>query len=114
MVIFEILAPQISGIFALSSSILAICTSAMRIISAGFIFVAINIAFQGIFQALGKGGYSLWISLIRMLIVSLPLAWIFVQITGNSLTFLAFPIAEACGTVVSLLLYKKLKKMIHA
>jgi Na+-driven multidrug efflux pump len=34
MVIFEIFAPQISGIFALSSSILAICTSAMRIISA--------------------------------------------------------------------------------
>lgn len=113
MLIFEIFAPQISGIFALSPAILMICSQAMRIISIGFIFVAVNIAFQGIFQALEKGGYSLWISLIRMVIVSLPLAYVFVKVFGNSMVFIAFPIAEACATVVSILLYKHLKKTLY-
>ena len=50
---------------------------AMRIISISFIFAGINVAYQGIYQALDGGMESLVISLLRQLIIILPLAGIF-------------------------------------
>ena len=50
---------------------------AMRIISISFIFAGINVAYQGIFQALDGGLESLVISLLRQLVIILPLAGIF-------------------------------------
>ena len=51
--------------------------SAMRIISISFIFAGINIAYQGIYQALDGGLESLVISLLRQLVIILPLTGIF-------------------------------------
>jgi Na+-driven multidrug efflux pump len=102
----ELFAQKLAGIFALSPEILRICTLAMRIIALGYMFAGVNIAFQGIFQAMGKGGYSLIISLIRMVIISLPIAWIVVQFIPNKeLVFIAFPVAELLAAIVSYLLY---------
>jgi putative MATE family efflux protein len=106
MIGLELFAQKLAGIFALSPEILRICTLAMRIIALGYMFAGVNIAFQGIFQAMGKGGYSLIISLIRMVIISLPIAWIVVQFVPNKeLVFIAFPIAELLAAIVSYLLY---------
>ena len=51
---------------------------AMRIISVSFIFAGVNVAYQGIYQALDSGMESLVISLLRQLIVILPLAGLYV------------------------------------
>ena len=51
--------------------------SAMRVISISFLFAGINVAYQGIYQALNGGVESLVISLLRQLIIILPLAGIF-------------------------------------
>lgn len=51
---------------------------AMRIISVSFIFAGVNVAYQGIYQALDGGMESLVISLLRQLIVILPLAGLYV------------------------------------
>ena len=108
MIALEIFAKPLAGIFALSSETLNICASAMRIIAIGYIFAGINIAFQGIFQALEKGVYSLIISLIRMVIVALPLAWVIIKVAENkSFVFVSFPVAELCGAIISILMYKK-------
>ncbi len=56
---------------------------AMRIISISFIFAGINVAYQGIYQALDGGMESLVISLLRQLIVILPLAGIFSVFVRN-------------------------------
>ena len=50
---------------------------AMRVISVSFLFAGINVAYQGIYQALDGGVESLVISLLRQLIIILPLAGIF-------------------------------------
>ena len=50
---------------------------AMRVISISFLFAGINVAYQGIYQALDGGMESLVISLLRQLIIILPLAGIF-------------------------------------
>lgn len=113
MIVMEIFANPLASIFALSPEIIAICVQAMKIIVTGFLFAGVNIALQGIFQALGKGMYSLIVSLIRMVLVDLPLAWLFIRFASDpSLTFWAFPIAELCGAIVAWLMYRSVKKEI--
>lgn len=48
--------------------------SAVRIISISFVFAGVNIAFQGVYQALNGGMESLIVSLLRQAIFILPLA----------------------------------------
>ena len=113
MIILELFANPLASIFALSPEIISVCVVAMKIIATGFLFAGFNIALQGIFQALGKGMYSLIVSLIRMVLVDLPLAWLFIRMASNpSLTFWAFPIAELCGAIVAWLMYRSVKKEI--
>ena len=45
--------------------------AAMRVISVSFLFAGINVAYQGIYQALDGGLESLVISLLRQLIIIL-------------------------------------------
>ena len=88
---------------------------AMRIISISFLFAGINVAYQGIYQALNRGRESLIISLIRQLIVILPLAGIFSAVVRNgymgvSLIWWAFPITEVFACFVGYIFLKKIIK----
>ena len=89
--------------------------SAMRIISISFIFAGINVAYQGIYQALDGGIESLIISLIRQLVIILPLAGIFSIFVRNgqmgvSLIWWAFPITEIVACLVGYVLLKRIRK----
>lgn len=88
---------------------------AMRIISISFIFAGINVAYQGIYQALDGGMESLVISLLRQLIIILPLAGIFSFLVrggyiGVSLIWWAFPITEVTACIVGYLFLKRINK----
>ena len=88
---------------------------AMRIISISFIFAGINVAYQGIYQALDGGIQSLIISLIRQLVLILPLAGIFSVLVRNdqvgvSLIWWAFPITEIVACVVGYVFLKRMVK----
>ena len=57
---------------------------------------------------MGKGFYSLLMSLCRQLIVLLPAAWLLSK-TGNvDAVWWSFPIAEVVSLAVTLLLYRRL------
>ncbi|MGN0362198.1 MAG: MATE family efflux transporter [Bilifractor sp.] len=86
--------------------------SAMRIISLSFIFAGINIAYQGIFQAVECGLESLIVSLLRQLLIILPVAFGFSVMAkaGNapvSLIWWAFLITEGISCLVGLVLLKR-------
>lgn len=61
----EIFANPLCSVFGLSGITESLCVSATRIISISFIFAGINVALQGIFQALNSGVSSLIISVCR-------------------------------------------------
>ena len=89
--------------------------SAMRIISVSFIFAGINVAYQGIFQALEGGMESLVISLLRQLVIILPLAGIFSVFVRNgqaevSLIWWAFPVTEFAACLAGYVFLKRIKK----
>ncbi len=79
---------------------------ALRIISLSFILAAVGITLSTVFQAVGKGSYSLIMSLCRQLIVLLPAAWILSALGGLNAIWWAFPIAEVVSLVICLALYR--------
>ena len=88
---------------------------AMRIISISFIFAGINVAYQGIYQALDGGMESLVISLLRQLVLILPLAGIFSVFVRNGqmgvlLIWWAFPITEFVSCLVGYVFLKRIRK----
>ena len=75
----------------------------------------INVAYQGIYQALDGGVESLVISLLRQLIIILPLAGIFSIFVRNgqmgvTLIWWAFPITEIVSCFVGYVFLKKIRK----
>lgn len=111
MVVFLALPEQLLAIFSASDELLAIGVPALRIICTCFLFAALGIVTSTLFQATGRGTYSLLISLMRQLIVLVPAAWLLAKFTGNvNMVWLAFPIAETVSLAASLLMYLRLYK----
>ena len=90
-----------------ASELTAIGTIALRIISSHFVLAAIGITLSTVFQAVGKGFFSLFMSLCRQLIVLLPAAWTLSTLGGLNAVWWAFPIAEAVSLVICLILYRR-------
>lgn len=110
-VLLQVFGKQIIGIFDVSTEVKGLSIQAVRIVTIGYIFVGANVIFQGIFQALGEGIKSLVISAIRLIIVVLPLAYFFTTLpNAQNIVWAAFPIAEACGLVVSILFMSRVSK----
>ena len=105
----EIFAKPFAGIFALSGETEELCIMAMRIVSVSFIFAGVNIAFQGIFQALCCGMQSLILSLLRQLIFVLPIAWLFARY-ASGMVWITFIIAEAVTAVIGYFMYKRISR----
>lgn len=97
----------------LQSQTARLCILAIHIISAGFIFAGINIALQGVFQALGCGLDSLIVSVLRLLLIVLPLAWL-LSLMPNALDIMwvAFPATEFISCLLAGGLMLKVNKRV--
>lgn len=96
------------GIFNASETMLKIGVPALRLISLCFIPAALGIMTSTMFQAVGKGTYSLIISLLRQLVVLVPTAFLLAQTHEVNNVWLAFPIAEVVSLSASVLLFVRL------
>lgn len=109
--IFQIFPKQLLLLFQATDEMLAVGVPALRIVSACFVFAALGITFSNFFQAVGHGTKSLYLSLLRQLVILLPAAWLFAKFGSLQLVWYSFPIAESCATVIALLflanVYKK-------
>ncbi len=83
---------------------------ALRIISSHFILAAIGITLSTVFQAVGKGMYSLFMSLSRQLIVLLPAAWVLSRLFGLNAVWWCFPIAEIVSLSICLVLFRRVDR----
>lgn len=109
----EVFAGPLIGLFAMSGETERLCILASRIIATGFLFAGGNIAIQGVFQALGCGLESLLISLLRLCIIVLPLAWLFTRFeNADFMIWWAFPIAELVALIAAVLFMLRADKKI--
>ena len=100
VLLFQTMPELLLGLFDASETMLHIGVPALRVISLSFLFAAIGIACSSAFQALGYAVYSMIMSIIRQLVVILPVAY-FISLIGDvRLVWWAFPIAETVAIIV--------------
>jgi putative MATE family efflux protein len=110
MVLLLVFADSIVGLFGASAELRNIGTRAIRIISLGYLFAAFTLIAQGIYQALGNGVYSLIITLMRVVVVLLPVLYIFAHIFEINDVWWAFVMAEAFSALVGAFLLRRIYK----
>lgn len=118
-VLLEIFAEPFSGFFGLSGETNGLCISAMHVISVCFVFAGVNIAFQGVFQALDGGLESLAVSVCRQLLFVFPFAILFAgmvkaDIGLSWLMWSVFPVAEILTAAVAVLLFVRSYRKVAA
>ncbi len=106
-VIFWVFPYQLLSIFSPNEEMLKIGVPALRTISLCFIPATVSVVFTALFQAVGKGFRSLFISALRQLVIILPVAFAFSFISLDAVWY-SFPIAEGGALITALLLYKNL------
>lgn len=108
IILLQIFANPLVAVFGLTDETARLCVLAIRIISCGFLFAGGNIALQGVFQALGCGISSLVVSLLRLLLIVLPLAKVFsIMSNATDIIWFSFPIAELFALIVAVILLKR-------
>ena len=113
-VVFETIPGKLLLLFDASENMLGIGVPALRIIAVHFLIAWFCIVAGAVFQAVGNGMYSLYVSVARQLVVLLPAAYILAKIGGLDLIWWSFPIAELMSCLISticlILTYKKVIK----
>ena len=104
---------QLMGLFTQSADTISKGETALRIISLGFIVSSFSVTYSGTLEALGEGVPSLVISLLRYIVVIIPVAFGLSRATGAVGVWWAFPITEAAAAVTAFILFHRIwgKKM---
>ncbi|MBD5132180.1 MAG: MATE family efflux transporter [Clostridiales bacterium] len=111
-ILFESLAVPLAKLFGMASgegsdAIQTTVTTAIRIASMGYIFMAFSVAVQGVLQAFRYALFPLLISFLRLCLLVLPVAYLF-TLSGNAenIVWWTFPIVEFATAVISALILK--------
>ncbi|MBQ8001648.1 MAG: MATE family efflux transporter [Ruminococcus sp.] len=107
--LFQIFPEAILNLFNASDELKTMGTTAMRRLSLCFIPASVGVIMTALFQSVGKGVRSLLMSVLRQLVLILPIAFILSKISINTMWF-AFPLAEICCTILALIFFFELNK----
>ncbi|MGL5540113.1 MAG: MATE family efflux transporter [Erysipelotrichaceae bacterium] len=111
-ILFQVASASILQLFNADALMLEIGIPALRIISLQFIVAGISIVLSAVFQALGKGTYSLFVSIVRNLVLLLPLCYVMYHAFGLPSMWFAFVISEFLGMIYALGLMRSVRKQI--
>ena len=108
---FMLFPGQLLGFFNPTEELLLVGIPALRIICLCFPMAALGLVSSNMYQAIGRGNYSLVMSLMRQLVVLVPVAWLLAKVTNDvGMVWWAFPIAEAVSLAVSAMFFGHLYK----
>ena len=93
--VFLLFPDEILSLFNASADMLRIGRSALTIMPLCLPLAALSISMSVVFQAVGNGFYSMFLSIARQLVVLVPAAWILAKVTNDvTMVWWSFPIAE--------------------
>lgn len=112
LVVFRLVPDKLISLFNSDSSLLCIGKPALMRISLSFIFAGFCVVSSSVYQAMGKGIYSLCVSVARQILFLLPIAFLFSK-TGNlDNVWFAFPLAEIVSVTLCIFFIKRLFKKV--
>lgn len=101
-----LLAPQaLLRIFSASPSILETGVPALRIICLSFLPAGVAMMLTVFFQGTGQSGQSLFVTVLRQVVLLVPLAWAF-HFAGLTYVWLTFPVTEVLSVLCALVFYR--------
>jgi len=108
----ELFPGQIMVLFDASENMIAMGIPAIRIMAAAYFLCVIGMIGSTVFQALGKGNYSMYLTLTRQVV--LPLIFLYLLSTTGNLTYVwfAFVLAEILSAPLTVLLLNRAHKNI--
>ena len=112
LTIFQTIPDVLLRLFDASDDMLNIGVAALRTISYSYLLAGFCIICGTSFQALGRAGYSMIVSIARQLIVLLPAAYL-LSLSGNvNYVWWAFPIAELMSLVMTVFFLMRINRQI--
>lgn len=99
--LFQLLPEFFLSFFNPDDALVALGVPALRTLSLSFIFVGASVVMASSFQALGFGARSLFVFLVRLLVPTLPLAWLFGRLWGPEVLWFALPVSDLCGLALA-------------
>lgn len=112
--LFLLVPDALLRLFDADVEMLAIGIPALRIISLGFVISSVGVVLAGAFEALGRGGSSLAVSLLRQFLIIPPLALLLSRFLGLTGIWITFPAAELFAAAAAVLLYRRLFRQLSA
>lgn len=109
-VLFWIFPEEILHFFNATEEMMTMGVKTIRIISTTYSVGSVCFIFSCFLQAIGKGVPSLTITMLRQLVLLLPVAYILGKFYGLTGVWLAFPIVEVVTCIVAILMYKNFAK----
>ena len=107
----QILPKELLSIFNASDQMIKIGVPALKTLSISYIFAGFSVVLISVFQAFGKGLFSMSISIARQLVVLVPCAYLLSKTGELDNVWWSFPIAEVMSVLVAgaffIYLYKK-------
>ena len=111
-IVFQLFPEQLLFLFDAKSNMLEIGIHALKIISLSFVFAGISVVLCSIFQALAKAVDSLIITLLRQLILLVPLTAFMAYSYGLNYAWWAFVITEVICMILSFIFLIKINKQV--
>jgi len=109
-IVFELFPTQLFMLFNASDNMLSMGSVALRIIAIHFPVAAWCIVTGSVFQAVGKAVFSMITSIMRQLVVLLPVSYL-LALSGNvNNVWWAFPIAECMSALVTGIFFMVIKE----
>lgn len=102
-IVFQCFPTQLLYLFNANQQMLDIGISALKIISLSFIFGGINVQISAILQAIDGSKQSLFITLLRQLIIIIPLCYILSKQYGINVMWIAFPVTEFISFIIAVI-----------
>ena len=98
---------QLIGLFSTNADTIAVGSTALRMISIGFIVSSVSIISCGALEGLGMGTSSLVLSLLRYALLMIPIAFILSRLFEAVGVWHAFWVTECVTAIIAYFLYKR-------
>lgn len=103
---FETIPAQMLGVFSSDALVIEIGTVAFRIIGISFLPLVTSLTFPVFFQAVGSAGKSSLLTVIRTVVLFVPLGFLFSRF-GLNYFWLTFPVTDFLTSCVGMVLYRR-------
>lgn len=98
-------------LFNASNEMISFGVVAMRIMAWGYVFNGISTMIATYAQSIGFVGKSIFINLLRQLVMLIPGMWIFSKLLGITGIWIAFPITEIITFLVAYFIWKNMNRL---